>query len=235
MISAQPINPRISHINEENVMLTWDTPRNASSTKRYIVQGLSTNKPEWKTLTTVEGTSTDAKINNFSPTDYRALRIFAEYDSGVLSKPTEVANLTKYSKTSGNKKMCTNINVYIFQNIYFSYLFLFTAKPLAPGDLTIKHVDDESLTLSWGAPPSDGSNDASDYLIEIKLEGEDTYKPFARVDGSAHSYTCEKLPSDQKCQFRVYAVNDVGKSPNSTELRDYVSIKGLSQLPEFKG
>ena len=104
---------------------------------------------------------------------------------------------------------------------------------MAPEEVAIRHADDSSVTLSWKAPLPCGVNDASHYVVEVKLEGENDFKSLARVSGQSQFYTCDSLPKNKKCQFRVVAENEHGSS--GTELRDSISIEQLTQLPQYKG
>lgn len=86
------------------------------------------------------------------------------------------------------------------------------------------------MTISWDAPPSDGSSDASQYYIDLKEESEYDYTPVGRVDGKITSFTTEFLRKGRQYRFRVRARNSAGFSEPPALLPTSVALLEVAGL-----
>ena len=104
-------------------------------------------------------------------------------------------------------------------------------KPIAPENLEIKYIDDDSLTLFW-KNHSKSMNAPSHYVVEMRLEGQSDYTPLAKLDATRNYFTYEKVPIDQRSQFKVLAENSLGSC--GTELKEFVSLRELFKQPKYQ-
>lgn len=83
--------------------------------------------------------------------------------------------------------------------------------PTAPRFLVCESVRDESVSLSWKVPNSDGGSHITGYIIErLDLSDESpVWKRVSRTRGL--HFTDEFLMSQQKYQYRIMAENSQGK------------------------
>ena len=84
--------------------------------------------------------------------------------------------------------------------------------PGAPINVRIADRTPTAVTISWDAPPSDGSSDAAQYYVDLKEEQEFDYTPVGRVDGRINRFTTEFLRKGKLYRFRVRARNSAGFS-----------------------
>jgi len=84
--------------------------------------------------------------------------------------------------------------------------------PSAPRFLVTESVRDESVSLSWKVPTSDGGSHITGYLVErLDLSSPNPeWKRVSRTRGL--HYTDEFLTSQHKYQFRIIAENSQGCS-----------------------
>ena len=85
-------------------------------------------------------------------------------------------------------------------------------------------ITPNAVTISWDAPPSDGSSDVAQYYIEMKEEQGFEYAPVGKVDGRVNSFTTEFLRKGKLYRFRVRARNSAGFSEPPAELSEPVGL-----------
>jgi len=90
--------------------------------------------------------------------------------------------------------------------------------PDAPTNLGVKFVSGK-VSLNWSEKPVNGGSPVRTYIVEVSLDGGATWSYVAKSDSSAKSIVLSGLKSKKKYQFRISAVNDVGKSEPSSLLR----------------
>ena len=75
------------------------------------------------------------------------------------------------------------------------------------------------VTIGWDSPSTEDGSTVTQYLIEMKEEGQAGYTPIGRVDGTVHSYDADFLSKDRRYSFKVRAKNAAGVSepPAETE------------------
>ncbi len=108
--------------------------------------------------------------------------------------------------------------------IYFSTLAATTAsKPAAPSDLKAEPVSTTSYRLSW-------TNRATN-AAEVRLQryNGSAWVDHATMGPNATSYTATNLTAGTAYRYRVYAYNDSGDSPYSTE----VTFTTATRAPEI--
>lgn len=89
--------------------------------------------------------------------------------------------------------------------------------PQEPVNLAVT-VGDNSVSLSWSPPFSNGGSNITDYVLEYKLSSGGVWSIFA--DGvSTDTYgVVSGLSNDNAYDFRVSAVNTIGSGPSSAHI-----------------
>ena len=78
--------------------------------------------------------------------------------------------------------------------------------------LKVLRVTNDSVTLQWSAPFSDGGSEVNKYVIMRKQQGAlDLWEEVDRVSGTMTSFTVSRLREGKGYYFAVYAINKVGK------------------------
>nr|WP_296488977.1 fibronectin type III domain-containing protein [uncultured Acetatifactor sp.] len=96
-----------------------------------------------------------------------------------------------------------------------------TKKPPKPDRVTAKGGY-RSLTVGW----TNMEDEADEFFVYYRKDGEETFTEVEIKDGSAVSYTIENLPDDTKYYVYVVAYNDKGRSEDSLIATD----KTLAEL-----
>ena len=105
------------------------------------------------------------------------------------------------------------------------HCFTVVEPPGAPRNLKTTEVTTDTVSLSWEAPVSDGTNDVTQYTVDVRDDQDLDYVPVARLDGRITSYTVECLRCGRLYRFRVRAKNAAGFSETSAELDKPVELK----------
>uniref|UniRef100_A0AAG5CSE1 Twitchin n=1 Tax=Anopheles atroparvus TaxID=41427 RepID=A0AAG5CSE1_ANOAO len=82
--------------------------------------------------------------------------------------------------------------------------------PKAPMDLVIADWDNQSVTLEWKRPTSDGGAAITGYFIEKKEKGETKWEPALTTSSPECRAKVVDLPEKRVYQFRVSAINKAG-------------------------
>lgn len=98
-------------------------------------------------------------------------------------------------------------------NFYiFSLMCSFIGKPSAPEDLEHSDITEDSVTLNWKPPKSDGGSPLTEYIIEKRDVRKTSWSKVASVKSETLNYNVKKLLEDTPYLFRVIAVNAEGPS-----------------------
>lgn len=95
----------------------------------------------------------------------------------------------------------------------------FEEKPSSPtGPLSTKDITEDSVTLSWQPPASDGGTAVTGYLLEKYDNRRRSWVKVADLDVKTTSFVVPKLIEGEKYKFRVSAVSAEGQGlPLETE------------------
>ncbi|KAL1129846.1 hypothetical protein AAG570_012790 [Ranatra chinensis] len=88
-------------------------------------------------------------------------------------------------------------------------------EPTKPGTPKIVDYDNESVTLQWTPPSSDGGAPIEKYIIEKKDRFKPDWEPAAEFPADTTEGLVPGLREGAEYQFRVVAVNKAGPSPAS--------------------
>ena len=108
---------------------------------------------------------------------------------------------------------------------------LFTDKPSAPvGPLECSATTEDSITLSWQPPASNGGSPLTSYIVEKSDVRKPKWVRVGKVSADQTSTTVESLLENVGYFFRVLAENKVGVSP---PLENELPFKAKSPYGEF--
>ena len=108
---------------------------------------------------------------------------------------------------------------------------MFTDKPSAPvGPLECSAATEDSITLSWQPPASNGGSPLTSYIVEKSDVRKPKWVRVGKVSADQTSTTVESLLENVGYFFRVLAENKVGVSP---PLENELPFKAKSPYGEF--
>ncbi|XP_041033600.1 myosin-binding protein C, fast-type-like [Carcharodon carcharias] len=113
-----------------------------------------------------------------------------------------------------------------------SRTFMPLAVPGEPTHLTVEDVTDTTITLKWRIPEQIGAGGLDGYLIEYSKEGSDEWIAANKELVDRLGYTVKGLPTGEKINIRVRAVNIAGKSKPAV-LGQPVTIREIVQHPKI--
>ncbi|XP_067875768.1 myosin binding protein Ca [Heterodontus francisci] len=113
-----------------------------------------------------------------------------------------------------------------------SRTFMPLAVPGEPMHLVVDDVTDTTTTLKWRIPERIGAGGLDGYLIEYSKEGSDEWIAANTELVERLGYTVKNLPTGEKINFRVRAVNIAGKGLPAI-LAQPVTIREILQHPKI--
>jgi len=106
------------------------------------------------------------------------------------------------------------------------------AKPVAPKELTVTAVSEDSVSLSWHYHDLDQST-VSSYRIERRAASSGMWETVATVDSTYHTYTVRHLRPGTDYFFRVVALNTAGASAPPRSLDQAVVPRRTYTVPDM--
>nr|XP_015194164.1 PREDICTED: myosin-binding protein C, cardiac-type isoform X2 [Lepisosteus oculatus] len=110
--------------------------------------------------------------------------------------------------------------------------FVPVAPTSEPTGLAIDDISDTTISLKWRPPERLGSAGLDGYIVEYCKEGSDEWVPAFEGLTERTSVIIRDLPTGEKMQFRVRAVNVAGSSAPAT-LSQPVTIREIMQRPKI--
>jgi Fibronectin type III domain len=99
---------------------------------------------------------------------------------------------------------------------------VFLDEPNAPGKPEIIDYDNQSVTLKWEPPKSDGGRPITHYVIEMLNKYQPDWCELMPTETNACEFKVPGLKERMAYQFRVRAVNKAGKSAPSPPTDSHV-------------
>ncbi|XP_021346443.1 twitchin-like isoform X8 [Mizuhopecten yessoensis] len=182
---GKPEGPlEVNDITPDSCKLTWYPPRDdgGSPITNYRIEKMDKKYGNWDSVTKyARGTSFEV-MDLVEGHEY-CFRVMAENEHGV-SEPLETA---------------TSV---IAQHPYTA--------PDSPGKPTVEDVDEDSVTLSWTKPKSDGGKKILGYVVEYLDPYSGRWKAANDLPCSDTNFTVPGLKRDKEYEFRVRAKNVAG-------------------------
>lgn len=145
---------------------------------------------------------------------------FAGESLKVDHKIKSIATGTKFTDVLGNSNFefatVDNLNR-IYMELpprSFSVWVEGEAVPLAPSELTLTGVNENSASLRW----TDNSPNETGFIIERKLDVSGTWEELTQVNSETTNYTDDTFETNQAYFYRIKANNVNGDSPYSNEV-----------------
>ena len=184
-----PRHLEMDNLTKRTVTLAWDKPDfdGGSPIIGYYVERRQAYSNRWVKVNREPLRDTMFKITDLTEEEEYEFRVCAENEAGV-GKPSE---------TTGT---------FVARDPF--------TKPGKPGRPDVKIVDDHA-ELSWTAPTDDGRSPITNYLVEMKANGDVRWKMVdTKVKGT--TFTTKALTPDTGYEFRVTAENKAGTGPPSS-------------------
>ncbi|CAF4536552.1 unnamed protein product [Rotaria sp. Silwood1] len=106
--------------------------------------------------------------------------------------------------------------------------------PGAPGQPEVDEVTNNTATLNWDKPSSDGGGPITGYWIEKREKNSDKWIPVNISPCQSNRYTVPSLLEDHDYEFRVIAENEAGKGiPSEASKLTKIKDPKASTPPEF--
>lgn len=200
-----PENVKCTGVGEDNANIIWDPPKfdGGAPLKGYLMERKKKGSSRWTKL----------NFDVYESTTYEAKRMI----EGILYEMRVFAvNGIGISAPSLNSKP-----------------FMPIAPTSEPTKLTVEDVTDTTCSLKWLAPEKIGAGGLDGYIIEFCKEGESEWHPANTDLVERQSFMVRNLPTGEKVNFRVVAVNIAGRSPPAL-LGQPVTVREIMEHPKIR-
>ncbi|XP_042161249.1 myosin binding protein Cb isoform X1 [Oncorhynchus tshawytscha] len=200
-----PENVKCTSVGEDCATMVWEPPKfdGGAPVTGYLMERKKKGSTRWTKL----------NFDVYEGVTYEAKRMI----EGVLYEMRVYAvNGIGMSQPSLNSKPFMPIAA--------------TSEPLG---LKVHDVTDTTCTLKWLAPEKIGAGGLDGYVIEYCKEGDTEWVVANTELVERQTYTVRNLPTAEKINFRVVAVNIAGRSP-PTGLAQPVTIREIVELPKIR-
>ncbi|XP_073686428.1 myosin-binding protein C, fast-type-like isoform X1 [Garra rufa] len=200
-----PENVKCTGVGEDCATIIWEPPKfdGGAPLKGYLMERKKKGSSRWTKL----------NFDVYESTTYEAKRMIEGilYEMRVFS-----VNGIGLSAPSLNSKP-----------------FMPIAPTSEPTKLIVDDVTDTTCSLKWLAPERIGAGGLDGYMIEFCKEGETEWHPANTDIIERQSYTVRNLPTGEKVNFRVVAVNIAGRSPPAL-LGQPVTVREIMEHPKIR-
>uniref|UniRef100_A0AAY4AI79 Myosin binding protein C, fast type a n=1 Tax=Denticeps clupeoides TaxID=299321 RepID=A0AAY4AI79_9TELE len=200
-----PEKVKCTSVGEDCATVIWEPPAfdGGAPIKGYLMERKKKGSSRWTKL----------NFDVYEQTTYEAKRMI----EGVLYEMRVFAvNGIGISQPSLNSKP-----------------FMPIAPTSEPTRLQVHDVTDTTCTLKWLAPEKIGAGGLDGYIVEFCKEGETEWKPANTDLIEKQSFVVRNLPTGEKMNFRVIAVNVAGRSPPAL-LGQPVTVREIMEYPKIR-
>uniref|UniRef100_A0A9J8D0S9 Myosin-binding protein C, fast-type n=1 Tax=Cyprinus carpio carpio TaxID=630221 RepID=A0A9J8D0S9_CYPCA len=200
-----PENVKCTGVGEDCATIIWEPPKfdGGAPLKGYLMERKKKGSSRWTKL----------NFDAYENTTYEAKRMI----EGILYEIRVFAvNGIGISAPSLNSKP-----------------FMPIAPTSEPTKLIVDDVTDTTCSLKWLAPERIGAGGLDGYIIEFCKEGETEWHPANTDLIERQSYVVRNLPTGEKMDFRVVAVNMAGRSPPAL-LGQPVTVREIMEHPKIR-
>ncbi|KAL1248294.1 hypothetical protein QQF64_021612 [Cirrhinus molitorella] len=200
-----PENVKCTGVGEDCATIIWEPPKfdGGAPLKGYLMERKKKGSSRWTKL----------NFDVYESTTYEAKRMI----EGILYEMRVFAvNGIGISAPSLNSKP-----------------FMPIAPTSEPTKLTVDDVTDTTCSLKWLAPERIGAGGLDGYIIEFCKEGETEWHAANTDLVERQSYVVRNLPTGEKVNFRVVAVNVAGRSPPAL-LGQPVTVREVMEHPKIR-
>uniref|UniRef100_A0A8C9TPP0 Myosin-binding protein C, fast-type n=1 Tax=Scleropages formosus TaxID=113540 RepID=A0A8C9TPP0_SCLFO len=192
-------------VGEDTATITWEPPKfdGGAPIKGYLMERKKKGSSRWTKLNFDFHTSTTYEAKRMIEGVLYEMRVFAVNGIGI-------------SQPSLNSKP-----------------FMPIAPTSEPTRLLVDDVGDSTCTLKWLPPERIGAGGLDGYVIEYCKEGDTEWVRANKDLVERNGYTVRGLPTGEKMNFRVMAVNVAGLSPPAL-LSQAVTIREIMEHPKIR-
>ncbi|XP_016314189.1 myosin binding protein Cb isoform X1 [Sinocyclocheilus anshuiensis] len=204
-VPDSPENVKCTGVGEDCATIIWEPPKfdGGAPLKGYLMERKKKGSSRWTKLNFDVCESTTYEAKRMIEGILYEMRVFAVNGIGI-------------SAPSLNSKP-----------------FMPIAPTSEPTRLTVDDVMDTTCSLKWLAPEKIGAGGLDGYIIEFCKEGETEWHPANTDLVDRQSYTVRNLPTGEKMNFRVFAVNVAGRSPPAL-LGQPVTVREIMEHPKIR-
>ncbi|CAH2326012.1 myosin-binding C, cardiac-type [Pelobates cultripes] len=199
-----PESPRILNIGEDYCTVQWDPPKydGGQGILGYILERKKKKSYRWMRLNYDLVKETSYESKKMIEGAIYEIRIYAVNSIG-MSLPSQP-----------------------------SQPFMPIAPTSEPTNLTVEDVSDTSVSLKWRPPERIGAGGLDGYSLEYCKEGSSEWVPALAGLTERTSIMVRDLPTGERLNFRVRAINLAGPSEPCT-LKEPVTIREIMQRPKI--
>ncbi|XP_030626046.1 myosin-binding protein C, fast-type-like, partial [Chanos chanos] len=200
-----PENVKCTSVGEDCATIIWEPPKfdGGAPVKGYLMERKKKGSSRWTKL----------NFEVFEGTTYEAKRMI----EGILYEMRVFAvNGVGISAPSLNSKP-----------------FMPIAPTSEPTKLVVADVSDTTCTLKWLAPEKVGAGGLDGYIVEYCKEGETEWHAANTDLIEKQNFVVRNLPTGEKMNFRVFAVNIAGRSPPAS-LAQPVTVREIMEYPKIR-
>ncbi|XP_069047870.1 myosin binding protein Ca isoform X2 [Lepisosteus oculatus] len=200
-----PESVKCTSVGEDCATIVWEPPKidGGQPVKGYLMERKKKGSSRWTKL----------NFDIYAETTYEAKRMI----EGILYEMRVFAvNGIGVSQPSVSSKP-----------------FMPIAPTSEPTHLTVEDVTDSTTTLKWRPPERLGAGGIDGYIIEYCKEGDTEWVAANKDLIDRNSFMVKGLPTGEKMNFRVTAVNIAGRS-NPAVLSQPVTIREIVQYPKIR-
>lgn len=190
-LPGPPIGPLgISHVTKHTCQLAWKPPSYDGGCKitHYVVERRDTSSPHWITVHS-SCKDTTCSIQGLAENQEYEFRVSAVNENG------------KGPALTGAKPIRAKAPFDV---------------PSAPGIPKVTEVGDDFVHLEWEKPESDGGARIQGYWIDKREVGSEVWRRVNVAICPATQINCANLVEGRQYEFRVFAQNEAGLSPPSS-------------------
>ncbi|XP_073427116.1 myosin-binding protein C, fast-type-like isoform X2 [Dendrobates tinctorius] len=200
-----PENVRITSVGEDWASVVWDPPLydGGKEVTGYLIERKKKGSQRWMKMNFEVYTDTSYQSVKMIEGIMYEIRVFAVNAIGI----SQQANTSKP--------------------------FMPIAPTSEPLNLVVEDVTDTTCTLKWRAPDRIGAGGIDGYVVEYCKEGGTEWTQANSKLVERCGYTVKELPTGERIEFRVVAVNIAGRSEPAV-LTQPVTIREIVQQPKIR-
>ncbi|XP_068097309.1 myosin-binding protein C, fast-type-like isoform X2 [Hyperolius riggenbachi] len=200
-----PENVRITSVGEDWASVVWDPPKydGGKEVTGYLIERKKKGSQRWMKMNFEVYTDTSYQSVKMIEGVMYEIRVFAVNAIGI----SQQANTSKP--------------------------FMPIAPTSEPLHLIVEDVTDTTCTMKWRPPDRIGAGGIDGYLIEYRKEGSTEWVASNQELVERCGFTVRDLPTGEKVEFRVVAVNIAGRSEPAL-MAQPVTIREIVQQPKIR-
>ncbi|CAM4765861.1 unnamed protein product [Rotaria magnacalcarata] len=213
-VAAPPLSPQgpleISNVSKDRATVSWMPPKDDGGSKiiGYAVEKRDTSKgaDAWIPVT-----------NNCKDTNFTVPSLLDghEYEFRVMA-----------INENGTSEPLRSSNPVVAQLPF--------KPPGAPGQPEVGEITNNTATLTWDKPISDGGGPINGYWVEKREKNTDKWVPVNMTPCLLNRFTVPSLLEDHEYEFRVIPENEAGKgAPSEASKLTKIKDPNAATMPEF--